>query len=167
MTPGQLAEIRARLEAATPGPWLAEPQTWETVGAHPWPTDAEWQADEQSATDALYSGPDICTMEGWPPESRRANAEFIAAAPSDIAALLAEVDRLRAVTADRDRRWPEGWVRHACPDVDGQMAVHSMWARCWKLEIGQLTAERDRARRLACALEAELAASADQTVEAE
>lgn len=56
MTPADLAAIRARLEAATPGPWTAK----------------SFDPDDQ----------------------------FIAHAPSDIAALLAEVERLRRLVEE-------------------------------------------------------------------
>lgn len=81
MTDLDLAPIKARLAAATPGPW-----TWvchSTAGVSEWTVfDA---ADHALATN----------RHGWRPD-----AEFIAHAPTDIAALLAEVERLRAELAD-------------------------------------------------------------------
>lgn len=80
-------EIRARLEAATPGPWEA---TWR---------DDEWASVEipDTADDTMqlawHEGGGITAMDG-------ANAEFIAHAPTDIAFLLEENERLERRLAE-------------------------------------------------------------------
>jgi hypothetical protein len=74
MTDAHLADIRARCDEATPGPW---------------------EFDRMS--DGVFlaaSGKEICAA--YRPE-RDADMEFIANARSDIPALLDEVERLRAV----------------------------------------------------------------------
>lgn len=72
-----LEPIRARLEAAAPGPWEVA-KVW----------GGDWFFDGPYIWD---NGPDN-TGE---PATDKANAVFIANAPTDIAALLAEVERLR------------------------------------------------------------------------
>lgn len=75
--------IKARLEAATPGPW-------EMAGGNEWVSPI-----------GIEVGP--CADEGV----RQQDAEFIANAPSDIAALIEEVERLRG-HIDRWVRGPLG-----------------------------------------------------------
>jgi len=72
--PLDLAPIEARLKAATPGPWrwVAVSGGWDGVAAE--------------------GGPDICRLS----LNLGANAILIAHAPTDIAALVAEVRRLQA-----------------------------------------------------------------------
>ena len=72
--PDRLAEIRARLDAATPGPWFHYP-------GEPWVTNA---TDEPRIIVATVS-----------PRMTGDNADLIAHAPADIAWLLAEVERLQ------------------------------------------------------------------------
>ena len=72
----RLQEIRARLDAATPGPWRDDHQSWCI-----WAPDHE--ADEPDARCLVAEvgcGPDT---------------DLIAHAPADIAWLLDEVERLR------------------------------------------------------------------------
>ena len=85
MTADELDAIKARLTSATPGSWFA------------WPND-------------LIGGWCVRVVDTPPSEGpgdvadfiEEADARLIAAAPSDIAALLAEVERLRdEVRADR------------------------------------------------------------------
>ena len=76
----RLSEIRARAEAATPGPWVAEREDdyeWTVVGSTYEP-------------DCRYVIAD-CGFD-----SPQSNATFIAHARADIPYLLAEVERLRA-----------------------------------------------------------------------
>ncbi len=82
MSPDQIAAIAARLRAATPGPWG---------------TDAvDWKVNNVKTSER------ICTVHDGYPE-QHANGRFIANAPTDIAALLAEVARLRVeLQASRD-----------------------------------------------------------------
>ena len=89
MTPEQLAAIRARAEAATPGPWrVVEDIEWGTGAAeYHWyryvdgPTD---YGDEYGYEYQILS---------------REDAAFIAHAREDIPALVAEVERLQAELA--------------------------------------------------------------------
>ncbi len=79
--------IRARLAAATPGPWKSTPIRSANRGYSimaPNPT-SDNPGDIVIVAESIPS-PDMITV-----------ADFIAAAPTDIAALLAEVGRLRDV----------------------------------------------------------------------
>jgi hypothetical protein len=87
MTNEELAAIKARAEAATPGPWTAAED----------PTDGGlWVMGKRPVR--------ICDVESNTRSSDRllevGDVEFIAHARSDIPALLAEVERLRKVLAD-------------------------------------------------------------------
>lgn len=90
LTDAQIAEIEARLAQATPGPWTPDSQAC-FVFAH----------DEQTM---------VCEIRGWgylltkhgsvkAVEKQTANAALIAHAPTDLAALLAEVRVLRVSDA--------------------------------------------------------------------
>ena len=80
MTPDRLAEIKARVEAATPGPWRSE-----YSGA----TGPVVMDDEaRTALDHIARCPHFRS---------HSDAEFIAHARTDIPDLLAEVKRLRAL----------------------------------------------------------------------
>jgi hypothetical protein len=88
MTPEELAAIKARAAAATPGPWRFTDYEGEPYIAGPGvPTDNY-----------------VCDF-GWhyngdvPPE----NPAFIAAARADVPALVAEVERLRQALEDYGR----------------------------------------------------------------
>jgi len=95
MTDEELQAIRARVEAATPGPWKVE-------GRHPSYSPDRFQVD---GIVTAYDDPEradfprpiqiVETDSGcYPPYL--ADAEFIAQARTDVPALLAEVERLRA-----------------------------------------------------------------------
>ena len=71
----RLTEIRARLDAATPGPWVVTGQEILTVAV-----------DGQTGWESLVA-------DVW---HRDRDADLIAHAPADIAWLLDEVERLRA-----------------------------------------------------------------------
>lgn len=87
----RLAEIRARLDAATPGPWFATPEMLAAGGSHiagrsPWvsvPTHVIARCSRLASD--RKRGPD---------KAAEANAELIAHAPEDIAYLLAELARV-------------------------------------------------------------------------
>ncbi len=79
MTPERLAEIRARLEAATPGPWAI----YGTIGF-------EYHVRTGGTTAAVPT-----TGEPVADAALNRDAEFIAHAPTDIADLLAEVELLQ------------------------------------------------------------------------
>ena len=83
MTPERLAEIEARAEAATEGPWEA----WDRGIGFEVHVNAE------------------CLNSEFRETFRQADAEFIAAARTDVPDLLAEVRRLQAaVERVRDRQ---------------------------------------------------------------
>ena len=88
MTPADLAEIEARLNAATPGPWRL------AIAC-----DEYGQDESKSTVRAGYV--DVCMADN-------ADATFIAHAPTDIAALLAEVRRLTPTA--KVARWGAGGV---------------------------------------------------------
>lgn len=73
----QLEEIRARAEAATEGPWF-------TGGAGRWPSLKPHE---------LIVSPKYPLMEFEDTEQGRADAKFVAAARTDVPALLDEIDR--------------------------------------------------------------------------
>jgi hypothetical protein len=87
LSPDQLAEIAARAEAATPGPWRAD-------------SSEIYQGDDEYKPDPAWIG-ETCRADDF--EGSRADAAFIAAARTDVPALLAEVDRLRACNAKLER----------------------------------------------------------------
>lgn len=80
MTPDQLAEIKARLDAATPGPW---------------------EEDELGLTGSGPPGPDNVVM-WWnvPHGMSDANVALITNAPTDLATLLAYVEQLEGLLRD-------------------------------------------------------------------
>jgi len=81
--PSRLAEIEARLKAATPGPWAwwRDPSLVEDGVYAPKHPDTQYDADGKLV--------DACTVcRGMTGPTREANAQFIAAAPDDIAYLL-------------------------------------------------------------------------------
>ncbi len=80
MTPDQLSAIRARLDAATPGPWELwyGELDWVSVGI-----DGDTVAECRTHINHQFSG--------W---QNRRHATFIAHAPADLRALLDEVERL-------------------------------------------------------------------------
>lgn len=85
MTPKRVEGIRARAEAATPGPWCTD--SWEI-----------YQGTEYVPGVSLWIG-ETCRGTGSP-EQDRADAEFVAHAREDVPALLAEVQRLKAALSD-------------------------------------------------------------------
>lgn len=87
MTPEQLAEIDARLRAATPGPWTKDHCGGGVVRGS---TLIEFVRGSSYTQVALAVG--LHEKEAGGQEE---NATFIANAPADIAALIAEVKRLR------------------------------------------------------------------------
>jgi hypothetical protein len=77
VTDDEMSAIRGRLAASTPGPWEASMRTvWDVTGSK-----------------AIADIPPHVLTE---PDEREANAVLIANAPSDLAALLARVDDLKA-----------------------------------------------------------------------
>lgn len=143
MTPAELAAIRERAEAATPGPWT------------------ERRNDDED-NDFLYSidgadGQPIVKADCgvYPPDKE--DATFIAAARSDVPALLDEVERL-----ERDlRRAPRDFVadyiaKHWPPDGDRPSSppaailrienAAEAWTFVRRSEAGEYEAARAMAR---------------------
>lgn len=92
MTAERLAEIEARANAATPGPW--------------WPEHRGVMAEGVEIVDD-------CAVAGW--DAYPENQAFIAAARTDVPALVAEVRRLTAALAAH--------ARHTDAAVDGVRAM--------------------------------------------
>ena len=81
MTTLDLEPIKERLAAATPGPWKAKEDSWDGYSV---------VIDD--------SGPGVSIIAeqiGQGEDKGRGDAEFIAHAPEDIAALITEVETLR------------------------------------------------------------------------
>ena len=98
MTPERLAEIEARAEAATEGPW------------HAWGRGIGFELHLGAAAKC---GQIRCEdVNGEFRETfKRADAAFIAAARTDVPALLAEVRRLQdAAQAIAAKAWDEGYA---------------------------------------------------------
>ena len=92
MTTLDLEPIKERLAAATPGPWKAKEDSWDGYSV---------VIDDNGPGVSI-----IAEQIGQGEDGGRGDAEFIANAPEDIAALVAEVERLRAtihvLTSERD-----------------------------------------------------------------
>ena len=105
MTPERMAEIEARANAATPGPWEA------------------W--DRGIGFEVHVNGEELNSE--FRETFRQADAEFIAEARTDVPALLAEVRRLQAaVERVRELHVPDGegfcracdyGTQHPCPTI--------------------------------------------------
>lgn len=101
--PLDLDAIKARVDAATPGPWWA------------WDRGVGWHIAIGEPTEGTWGGPArLLPASERTDIGREADAEFIAAARQDVPALIAEVERLRALVepvtapggpADGDRVW--------------------------------------------------------------
>lgn len=105
-----LEAIKARAEAATPGPWDSRRSEWAddpdlmTVDGEP--AGDPWWVHHDGWIDADDTG--LFMSE--------ADAAFIAHARTDVPALVAEVERLRDVVAALEAEN----ARLRCPDCDGQ-----------------------------------------------
>ncbi|MGW9638871.1 hypothetical protein ACWHAU_06890 [Streptomyces albidoflavus] len=99
LNPEYLAEIAARAEAATAGPWCTD--------------GAELYQGDEYAWDAFWVG-ETCRADEA--DGGTADAAFIAAARTDVPALLAEVERLRAELAARPTRAEV--LRETAPEMD-------------------------------------------------
>ncbi len=100
-------EIRARLEAATPGPWDTGPVPLirevkrGVVHFDHESTDHDWpiryrDKDERGRRRIQF----VAQAHGVNEEKRKANADFIAHAPEDIDYLLGKMGRFRAGVAE-------------------------------------------------------------------
>jgi hypothetical protein len=81
LTVERLADIRQRADAATPGPWLVEDDHRDLN---------RWVTSESGTLEANF---------GYLGNRNQDDARFTAHAREDIPALLAEIERLRAVEA--------------------------------------------------------------------
>lgn len=103
ITPADLAAMRARLNAATPGPWKVRPKQYDDWG---WVRAADGhlvadlysQARREKSWEPAYASQD---WEAGPPQIA-SNAEFIAHVRTDHARALDEIDRLRQAQTWRD-----------------------------------------------------------------
>jgi hypothetical protein len=86
--PDRLAEIRARLDAATPGPWTTDRSPLADDGNSAWFPECGYFYEVTAPRLQKY----VAEAYGHEP----ADAELIAHAPADIAWLLGEVERLAA-----------------------------------------------------------------------
>lgn len=116
MTPEQIAEIRARAEATTPGPWRArDAEFFQHIILGPGPTDELGESRPQvvAATQNV----------GW-----RSNAEFIAHARTDVPALLDALDAAEATVA-RVRGLVEDWFPTS-GDLVPPLPPSAAWELC-------------------------------------
>ena len=119
MTPEQLAAIRARLDAATPGPWHWDEHPVPTLhGVGGSPDTYEYEAEVIEATHTGGCGcRAVCYLDLT---IDRSDAEFIAHARTDLGHLLAEVDRLTQMIRDIDEAsQPKTWKSDSW-SVDGR-----------------------------------------------
>ena len=112
MTDDELEAIRARAEAAAPGPWEAEIGAEIEVNAGSarttWDGDIGRPATSWRSVDRILEVADADEeLDDDEYEIVSANAEFIAHARDDIPALLDEVFRLRALVGEPE--WEYGW----------------------------------------------------------
>ena len=116
MTTERLDEIEARANAATQGPWER----------HPYMGSGATLAKPNHPFHELNI---LKTTDDWPPVA--ADAEFIAAARTDVPALLAEVRRLQAAA----ERVPEPLpvVAHK---ADGETDIDRFRAMAYRVERG-------------------------------
>lgn len=120
LTDQQLADIEARANAATPGPWCTD--SWEIYqGAEYQPGLSEWIGETCRADDS---------------DGSRNDAEFIAHAREDVPALLAEVDRLRTDLAEYEPLTPQQCLagKHADWFVDSEYAHACPWCEIERLK---------------------------------
>lgn len=108
-----LEPIKARLAAATPGPWSScDKCKCTSIACSGYPVanvvKGKW-GDEFPAVRLTGTGPLTATAEAYmemyeygevPEEEAMGNRAFIREAPTDVAALVAEVERLRAALGE-------------------------------------------------------------------
>jgi len=131
MTTEKIDEIRARCDAATPGPWST------TVA--------------EVCVKLNYADILVCEMYEQSLEQQKNNARFIAHAREDIPALLDEIERL-TVQGDFDYAEAmslvlshEGRIEKLQCELDKALSSHSCPYVNQKNEIDRLTRERDAA----------------------
>ncbi|MGK3957859.1 hypothetical protein ACLKOZ_16905 [Arthrobacter sp. R4] len=110
-----MGEIQARLDAATPGPWFRE--YGDVITAHPDPRDMEEGYEDPRHARVVRAAPHL------PKKDRQAisDAEFIAAAPADVAYLLAELRK-----ATRAAQTLGQVIEKQCRDVLDVTGLHHL-----------------------------------------
>ena len=96
MTPEELDAIEARATAATAGPW-----TYEGSGCIHTRATEHYDPEDEAYVLEVLRGPDD-------PSRHTANGRFVAAARTDVPALVAEVRRLRTEVERLQRTAQEG-----------------------------------------------------------
>ncbi len=133
MTDLDLDSIKARCEAATPGPW----RWWDASELRSLVFEDDPHLDDLSAP---IVGEPIMGGFGEPEwDISVADAEFIAHAREDVPALVAEVKRLRAalddiwLSTDDDADVLKEWAGEALhPEADGPCQYHSEGSSCFR-----------------------------------
>jgi hypothetical protein len=155
MSDAHLAEVAARLDAATEGPWWADDSDncWRLFGVwHRIPPQLGGKIPEQVVKKQILKAPKHGTpyAEYWPAD---ADADFIVNAPSDIRALLAEVRRNRAVL-ERVRQVRESWQEAGeraqsarNRKLDGRKVSGSFGENAWATAYRELGKQIDDALR--------------------
>ena len=120
----ELAEIEARANAATPGPWCASTgRTYDTTTGKV----AHVEHYVSRGDDDVGIASDVCDSRTG--EQSEPNARFIAAARTDVPALVAEVRRLTAALDAARREGAEGMraaaLRCCSPDDDHFDGFHA------------------------------------------
>lgn len=134
MTPEELAEIRARAEAATPGPWVVESGNW--TGGEPW---------HQYRPAVPVKG----RMFGGEPLTTEEDAEFCAHARTDVPRLLAAYEEATR-TAEECRSARDLWEGRAT----SEQTAWRLAAEAWEARATQAERQRDEALARADALAA-------------
>ncbi len=133
LTPAELAEIRQRAEAATPGPWNA-PTDWSHYAVSSGSFRVVESANQNNAHD--FTGRDLYGI------SRTRDAVFITHARTDIPALLAHIAEQDRVIADLRAAVEAAPCAGGCRfgisfSTQGNYSGTGEHARfCWKSRIG-------------------------------
>ena len=152
-TPADIAAIEARLAALTPGPWGVDGLGIGTTREYPdhpnlGPVNYHPSCEDILTTGTGYDGESF----GICGPNREANLVFIAAAPTDIAALLAELAEVQALFAEAEANmlnergqgdppsegweWKFGaWVKESVEEWECRVSRggedHNEWAYEW------------------------------------
>lgn len=130
MTDDELKKLRALAGAATPGPWIAQPDNDAGPARVGSLATDEWfvSVDRHNGGKEYRDG----WIERWvPKENANATAAFIAVARTAVPALLDEVERLRAT-------------------CEGLRVEVERWETRWSLDMGEAAHDRDAYRAMLC-----------------